>query len=478
MNAAQEPFYFNRQGIRVPRLRWEQTCDGRYYNRSGEEIWEEEWQELQQFEQARERAESARRVARQKEKETARKAQSAFPTADLSEWHLTEASPTPFLLPGFIPAGEVTLLTGPGGSNKSTFGQQLATCFVASKPMLGIAMSECAPALYVTAEDDNNRLQLLQQSICRVVGAAMHELNDFLNLASLRGRVGNELATFDRSGKLRPSPTYAQLERTIRETEASLVVLDNAAHFFIGNENDRPQVTAFINLLNSLCLAYRVTIVLIAHPNKAGDSWSGSTAWLNAVRSQIVISRPEDSLDPDERLLRLGKANYARPDQELRFRWHNFALVREADLHAASLKSDRAEADERCFLACLAARTMQRRAVSDRRSPTYAPTEFSKMAEGRGIGKFRFEAAMNRLFDAGVIERGELWRGDDRKPVFGLRKTAGNGAVNTVRPTRATVPEAAENVAGDAGDTHTYTYGIEGAAQAAAAPSGIGRDDE
>jgi hypothetical protein len=129
--------------------------------------------------------------------------------------------------------------------------------------------------------------------------------------------------------------------------------------------------------------------------------------------------------------------------------------------------------DNRIFLACLAERTRQVRAVSEKRSPTFAPMVFEDMPDSHRIGRKRLEAAMERLFRTGEIERAELWKGPDRKPVFGLRATAGNGAVNTMRATQATGLQSAENRAGNAGNTHTYSYGIEGTP-----PSGAGAPSE
>ena len=75
-----------------------------------------------------------------------------------------------------------------------------------------------------------------------------------------------------------------------------------------------------------------------------------------------------------------------------------------------------------------------------------------------------------RLFRIEKIARAELWKGPDRKPVFGLRETAGNGAVNTMRETRETVRETAEILAGNAPTTHTVYKYIPGAALRADAP--------
>ena len=397
-----------------------------------------------------------------------------FPLADLALWSVSPASPKGFIMPGFVPDREITLLTGAGGANKSTFGQQLATCVAASVLMLGVDVVQGA-ALYVTAEDDEARLHWVQTHICKALGVDMAGLAGKLHLSSVRGRLRNELATFDGEGKLKSSPAFAMLRATVARTRAKLLVLDNAAHMFAGNENDRSQVTAFVNLLYSLCVDFGTTIILVAHSNKAGDTYSGSTAWLNAVRSQIVVARPENSSDPDERILSLGKANYARPGEELRCRWHDFALCLETDL-AADVRSEYAavaqdSADDAIFLTCLRQRTKQRRAVSEKLSPSFAPTQFAKMAESKRIGKRRLEHAMERLFCSAAIERAELWKGDDRKLVFGLRETAGNGAVQTVRGTRETVAKSLEYGAGNAGETHIYTTYSAGAPQQGAAPA-------
>ena len=76
------------------------------------------------------------------------------------------------------------------------------------------------------------------------------------------------------------------------------------------NASIRAHVAGFIGLLNSLALETGAAIILISHPNKAGDSFSGSTAFQNQVRSHFHLE--VDANDPDARTLKLMKANYAR----------------------------------------------------------------------------------------------------------------------------------------------------------------------
>lgn len=347
-----------------------------------------------------------------------------------------EPEPKRFVIPRLAPAAEVTLFTGAGAVGKSLLAQQLATGIATGTTTLGLDLDP-APAIYITCEDDAAVLHYRQAHICRALGVDMAHLAGWLHLISLRGELDNSLAYFDHEGRLTPAPLFARVAKLVRDTGAALVCLDNVAHLFAGNENDRGNVTQFVNLLNRLAGETGVAVLLMGHPNKGGDTYSGSTGWLNAVRSQIYMSRLDgDDVDPDVRTVTVGKPNYTQAGEAMRFRWHNWAFVPEGLVFAAprdQASSDRAADDEALFLACLAERVRQHRAVSEKRSPAFAPSVFATMSESNRIGKARLEAAMDRLFRNGRIERSELWKGPDRKPVFGLRETAGNGAGDTVR---------------------------------------------
>lgn len=398
-----------------------------------------------------------------------------FPIADLIAWHMTSAAPKRFIMPGFVPADEVTLATGAGGANKSTFGQQLATCCAAGAPMLGIELVQCA-TLYITAEDDEERLHWMQEHICRAVGVSLADLVKRLHLVSLRGRLGNELATFTNEGKLKPTAAFGDLKATIEATGARLVVLDNAAHLYTGDESNRQQVTAFVNLLYSLVRDLGVTIILVAHSNKAGDTYSGSTAWLNAVRSQVVLQRPENNPDPDARVLTLGKANYARQGAEIYFRWHDFALIREADLPESErvelAATAQAAADDKIFMNCLAERNRQKRAVSEKIGPNYAPAKFIAMPEARGTTKQRLETAMDRLFRTGRIRPGFLWRDSSKgRDVEGLIEVKADPQTVTPNAPQTSTPICPNPAENDPKHIFPYTTYRDGAALEAAAPS-------
>ena len=326
-----------------------------------------------------------------------------LPLADISSWLPGTAKPTSFLLAGLIPENEVTLLTGAGGANKSTAMQQLVTCRAAGRQFLGTDLQP-GKSLYVTAEDGFDRLQWINEHICAALNVETTKLSGNMALSSLRGLTENELAVVESSGRVVATQAFARLKRTVIQTSSDLVVLDNVAHLFSGNENDRGQATSFINLLYSL----GVTVVLIGHPNKSGDSYSGSTGWINSVRSQLVIER--DDVDPDLRRLRIPKANYSNTDKSLDFRWHNFALWRPSELpsnvHSEIKSAARTTSENTAFLACLRERQRQGsgRQVGPNVGPSYAPTQFEGMREAKGLKRAALKRAMDRLYAIGAIE--------------------------------------------------------------------------
>lgn len=414
----------------------------------------------------------------------------AFPREDILAWTNRGASPPPFLLPGFIPTGEVALFTGYQG--KSTIGQLVANAYAGGVPVFGMRLNRPplpkdilalfgegeergreGPALYITAEDGAEHLHWIQQHQCAALGLTYDDLAPYLSLISVRGSLHNELATFDHRGVLSRTAACDRLEATLAEYEPELLILDNITHFFAGNENDRREVTSFINLLYSLARPYGTTVVLIGHPNKDGDSWSGSTAWRNAVRSHISLM-PVERGDPSERVLRVEKANYGRPGLELRLHWHEYAFFRKEDLPPDAVQSSAKERiEDEAFLRCLAQVTEERRAVSHIPGTNYAPAVFAKMPTGKPLKADAFDRAMNRLFATGAIKANERlpFRGSNRTAKFGI--AAWESAPTPLHaPPAPTRTDPTQNMEKSARSYPPIGKPITGAALAAAAPLG------
>jgi RecA-family ATPase len=362
-----------------------------------------------------------------------------MPLIDPSAWDGLPVPVREWALDGWIPGGQATYLTGPGASGKSLLTQQLCTCIALGLPFLGVEVKQTV-ALYITCEDDQLALHERQKAICEAMGVPMSALKGKLHLVSLAGHTDTELATHghaqvkddfgNTSESMQTTPRWQALVGMSRAIGARFIGLDNVAHLFAGNENIRHDVAQFVNLLNKLAMTVNGSVLFIGHPNKAGDSFSGSTAWENQVRSRLFLETPKDSdgsvNDPDARVLSRQKSNYARNGETLAFRWHHMAYVRDRDLPADEAKdlalTMQASAENAAFLRCLAAATANSRAVSHNPGVNYAPTVFAKMTEGRQFSRKAYEAAFERLLHLGRIQLNqELWKLPNRHMAVGIK---------------------------------------------------------
>ncbi len=241
-----------------------------------------------------------------------------------------------WVLDGLIPRGHITSMYADGGVGKTLLSQQLATSVATSGEggrFLGRQIRG-GPVLALFAEDDEAELWRRQVAINGCSGTQMTELKDSHTLSGFG--YDNLLMTFDRSAGLL-TDLYSHLMNTAMQLRPELIIIDNAADTFGGEENSRAQVNQFVKVaLGGLARETGAAVLLLAHPsifgmqNKTGSS--GSTAWNNAVRSRIFMERMDKddaNFDADVRYLSLLKANYAATGDGDQIRWKDGAFVLE-----------------------------------------------------------------------------------------------------------------------------------------------------
>lgn len=328
-----------------------------------------------------------------------------------------------WIVPDFVPVGAVTMIGGDGGLGKSILGMMLNTSAATGLKWLGMEVQPVR-AVGIHCEDSRDELHIRQDAINRHLGLNFGDLEN-LKMVS---RVGedNSLMMVDKFNRPTGAGTafYEQVRRLVQDFGAQLLVMDSLHDLFPGNENSRPEARMFINLLRKIALEIDGAVILLSHPSQAGLSsgtgTSGSTAWANAVRSRLYLTKPRpeegEREDPDLRVLRTMKSNYGPAAGRIELRYRDGVFLRaDAPIGGGIVqKIERANA-EAGFLACLDLCIAREMPVSDaRNSPRYAPKLFATMAEAGGYRMKELERAMISLFGAGTITVGSI-KGPDRK---------------------------------------------------------------
>ena len=175
-------------------------------------------------------------------------------------------------------------------------------------------------------------------------------------------------------------------------------------------------------------------VVITAHPSLSGRNTgtgeAGSTAWNNAVRSRLYLTRSDaaegEDEDRDARLLKTMKSNYCASGGTIPLRWRDGVFVRD-DGPAGMLGSLARNQIERDFLDALDILAGQGRHVSHSpNSPHYAPKAMRQHLRIKH-SKRNLEAAMNALFESGVIIVGSA-KTEHRNSVAAIVRKPGFGS--------------------------------------------------
>src|SRR5262249_3717610 len=148
-------------------------------------------------------------------------------------------------------SGNVTLLSGKGAVGKSIVSLHLGVAHVLERDWLG-TMPAPGPVLAVFCEDDPSELHRRLSRIVEHYDSSFADLKN-LHLISLAGEDALLVAP-DKNALIKPTGLFEQLKLAACDICPKLIILDNSAHLFGGNENDRAQVRQFIGYLRGLAI--------------------------------------------------------------------------------------------------------------------------------------------------------------------------------------------------------------------------------
>jgi RecA-family ATPase len=335
-----------------------------------------------------------------------------LPFINIAEWRERPVPERVWTVKDRIPGSNVTLLSGEGSVGKSILSLHLATAVVLGRDWLQ-SLPEPGPVIVVCCEDDTDELWRRLDLIFQHYGAAYTDFKD-LHVSALAGEE-TLMAVSDRNGIMQTTKLFGRTREAACDLKPRLIVLDNSADVFGGNENDRAQVRQFIGHLRGMAIAAGAGVLLTSHPSLTGISTgtglSGSTAWNASVRSRLYFKRAttekDEEPDPDLRVLEVMKANYGPVGETITLRWTNGLFLPVAGIsNLDKLAAERR--GEELFLKLLEQFTRQGRNTCEKETArNYAPRMFSEEKEARdaGLRKADFKIAMSNLFNTGRIQQ-------------------------------------------------------------------------
>lgn len=245
---------------------------------------------------------------------------------------------------------------------------------------------------------------------------------DLGNRVRFAARVGesNELMTFfgkhgDRGGK---TALLGQIEDQVRMFGDELIIIDTIADTFMGNENIRPQVRAFVTAMRRLAMINNGGVIITAHPSRQGlfdgSGLSGSTAWEGSVRNRIYFTKPpKDDGTPgeeetDERLLKTMKSNYGPAGGKIHLKWDRGAFVRTDLAPGRGGLIDSLDADNKLLQAAEYLVNRGSMMASDPNARTSLVVVAGKMPSCKHLSWAELLAAQERLISKGKLVLIEL----------------------------------------------------------------------
>ena len=249
-------------------------------------------------------------------------------------------APRRWLVDGWLPAGRVTMLAGPGGVGKSRLALQLAAGIASgtgswietpSPDMLKLGSAVevgGSPIVYATWEDEPEEVwrRLSQLSGSAAPWATPQRLRP-LHVADMFGHGPLWAPKAGRGGH--PDSLGAttsaghELRRHCERVGAKLLVLDPLAAAYGGDENVRQSVRAFVSDLDFWARANGCGVLIMSHPSKGGADYSGSTDWEASVRSMWTLRKEKIKPGPPAEGWQLArpKSNYGDAVQPVRLDW-------------------------------------------------------------------------------------------------------------------------------------------------------------
>jgi hypothetical protein len=213
---------------------------------------------------------------------------------DTGDWTEADISQRPWVAPGYLLRGTVTLLTGPPSVMKSSLVLAWACSLALRRDFSRFHPNIQAPIIVYNVEDDAVEQRRRLSATLRQFGAVPADIRDKVVRTGPSG-IGTLLIRDD-AGRIRFTPAMERLEGMIRVYKPAALVLDPLSELHGCEENDNTALRAIIARFRELAVEHDIAVVILHHTRKGGaspgdpDSARGASAIIGAVRIALTLS--------------------------------------------------------------------------------------------------------------------------------------------------------------------------------------------
>lgn len=352
-----------------------------------------------------------------------------------------------------VPLHLVTLLAGHGGAGKSMLMLIWLAHAACGRAWSGFEFKHCR-CLYVSLEDPGDLVRYRLKRIVEAYGLDPAAIEQNLTILDVAG--GDAALAFEFSDqgirRLIPTALWQEIEEAV--VGMGWIAIDNASDAFDGNENERRQVRAFLRQLTDLAAESGAAVTLLAHIDKSaaryganGNSYSGSTAWHNSVRSRLALTTSEDG----GVTLTQEKLNLGKKADSIALRWTDDGVLMPVgtDLESTARADARDSQDAHAALRVLATAIRLgidvTAAVSGPATSWHALTPLPNLPaefEDKASGKRRLHTALLRLADEKFIARERFRTSTRNEKARWVLTLAGEILVDSMRVEYPPIPPA------------------------------------
>jgi RecA-family ATPase len=252
---------------------------------------------------------------------------------DTGDWTEADIPKRPWVAPGFLLRGSVTLLAGPPSAMKSSIVLAWACALALNRAFGRFLPVMQGVAIVYNVEDDQFEQRRRLSATLRQFGARPADIRDKVIRTGPSG-IGT-LLTRDDKGRVHFTPAMDRLEEMIRFHKPAFLAIDPFAELHTVEENDNVAIRAIVARFRELAAKHDIAVVLAHHTRKGGatspgdpDVARGASALIGAARVVLtLIGMSED----DARALGIptdtkARSTFIRLDDAKQ----NYAPIRDA----------------------------------------------------------------------------------------------------------------------------------------------------